>query len=171
NLRDHALEIATERGYTKSEASQMIDSNSAEDKEQAQGWLMEAKSRETIRMRPTMPQMKQPEWGDYNRKQAESDFRPEYKQQEQQTQTNINKIDDDRKAQKNTLQNNQSQIKNTVNDGLQNTESNISQEKTEIKNKTFEIRQKEEKRAGKGAAHAAFNKVIDTFNPLSKKDG
>jgi conjugal transfer mating pair stabilization protein TraG len=164
NLRDHALEIATERGYTKSEASQMIDSSSASDKEQAQGWLMEAKSRETVRMRPTMPQMKQPGWGDYNRKQAESDFRPEYKQQEQQTRTNIDKMDDDRKAKKEKLQGDQRAIKVVVSDKLQNTKSNISQEKMEIKNQARKIRQKEKERAGKGAAHAVVDKTINTFS-------
>jgi hypothetical protein len=163
NLRDLALEIAKERGYTKSEASQMIDSSSTADKEQAQSWLMETKSRETVRMKPTMPQMKQPDWGDYNQKQAESDFRHEYKQQEQQTQANINKIDNDRKVQKKTLQSNQSQIKNIVNDVLRNTESNISQEKMEIKNKTLEIRQKEKERAVKGAIVAVKDKTINTF--------
>jgi hypothetical protein len=160
NLRDHALEIATERGYTKSEASQMIDSNGIANKEQAQSWLMEAKSRETVRMRPTMPQMKQPDWGDYNKEQAENGFRSEYKQQEQQAQTNINKIDNDRKVQKKTLQSEQRKTEGIVNDGLRNTESNISQEKMEIKNQARKIRQKEKERAVKGVARAAWDKIL-----------
>jgi hypothetical protein len=160
NLMDHALEIATkEGGYTKSEASRMMASNNAADKETARGWFTEAKNRESVRMKPTMPQMKQPDWEGYNQKRAESDLKSEYKQHEQETRTNINRIDNDRMGRKEKLRSNRNMIKNTVNDGLQNTESNISQEKTEIKNQAHKIRQKEEKRAGKGAMRAAWDKI------------
>lgn len=169
NLTDHALEIATkERGYTKQEASKMMASNNAADKETARSWFMEAKGRENVRMKPSMPSMKQPDWdsgsnGGYSRSSAESSFRGEYQQQKQQVQNNISDHDGKMTSQKEALQDRREGTQNIVGDKIKEGDSAISQQKQQIQNTGDEIRQKEKTRSKDGAAASVLSHAKNTF--------
>lgn len=177
NLMDHALEIATkERGYTMQEASRMMASNNAGDKETARNWFMEAKGRESVRMKPSMPAMKHPDWdngsnGGYSRSSAENTFRGEYQQQKQQVQNNISDHDGKMNAQKDDLSVKRAVMQDIVSGKIKEGDTAISQQKQQIQNTGEQIRQKGKIRSEKGAARSALSHVVDTFDPRSKKDG
>jgi conjugal transfer mating pair stabilization protein TraG len=168
NLMDHALEIATkERGYTMREASRMMASNNVADKETARSWFMEAKGREAVRMRPSMPAMKQPDWdsgsnGGYSRNRAESSFRGEYQQQKQQVQNKISEHDGKMTSQKEDLQDRKEVTQNIVSGKIKEGDSAISQQKQQIQNKGEQIRQKGKIRSKDGAAWAAIKHTFSS---------
>lgn len=161
NLMDHALEIATkERGYTMQEASRMMASNNAGDKETARNWFMEAKGRESVRMKPSMPAMKQPDWdsGGYSRNSAESSFKTEYQQQKQQVQNKISEHDGKMDAQKDDLSVKRAVTQDIVSGKIKKGDTAILHQKQQIQNKGEQIRQKGKERGDKGAGKAAWDK-------------
>jgi hypothetical protein len=168
NLMDHALEIATkEGGYTQQEASKMMASHNAADKETAREWFNEAKSRESVRMRPASSSMKQPDWGNYNGKSAQNEFRNEFSESKQQAQNRIAEHSKKMNAKGEDLSFRKEIIQDAVRGKTREGDVVIAEKGEEITNKQHIIRQKEEKRSKDGAAVSAAKHGWKTLNPLS----
>jgi vacuolar-type H+-ATPase subunit H len=122
-------------------------------------------------MKPSMPTMKRPDWKNdgYSRDQAENEFKSDYKQREQETQANINRIDDDRRNRKEKLQNDRNIIENRVKDGIKTGNTAISQQRQQIENKSEEIRQKEKERSEDGALWSATKYLFSSEEKGNKK--
>jgi conjugal transfer mating pair stabilization protein TraG len=164
NLTDHAIEIAIkERGYTMQEAAKMMASNNSGDKETARSWFMEAKERESVRMKPTIPYMRQPDWEDYRDKAAKNEFKREYAKSEQQAQNIIAEHDNKMNAKKEDLSLKQATVRDVISDKIKGGDGAIEQNREQIKNKAHTINQKVEKRGKMQAAKSALNHVKDTL--------
>ena len=155
NLRDSALQVAHEKGFSVAEASRMIDKYDP----QAEKWIQEAKARATLRN--TLPPMKQPTPASWNN--AKTQIRNSFHEKEQTMKGQIANDSAEIDAKKSSLQAQNKAAAEARTSAINSTRDEIEFVSDQIGKNSDSLKNDVAERADKGSGSAACDKFKKTW--------
>ncbi len=150
NLRDSALQVAREKGFSAMEASRMIDNRAP----QSEQWINTAKIRLTARPTQMIKQPSLEEW--YGSKtQLQNSFSKSEQKMSEEMKADFAKID----AKKEALNDRRNVSAEAISNAINDSEKAVKSKGERIKNSSNSLKENVAERADKWAITAAINKL------------
>lgn len=151
NLRDSALQVAHEKGFSAGEASRMIDKYDP----RANEWIKEARARATLRN--TLPPMKQPEFSNFSRERVQ--IRNTFHDHEQEMQGAFKEHSAKINANRDALNDRRNVSSEAISNAINDSEKAVKSKEEQIRNSSDSLKKDVAERADKSSRKAAWDKL------------
>lgn len=150
NLRDSALQVAREKGFSTMEASRMIDRQDPQSKQ----WIDIARSRLTVRPTQMIKQPTPSHW-----KQAETQIQNSFNKSEQKMRSEIKADSAEIDATKEALNDRRNVSAEAISNAINDSEKAVKSKEEQIRNSSDSLKKNVAERSDKWAIKAAWEKL------------